>query len=86
LELLSHSFVFCAGLICGVTVAGVALIVVIVILACKMRLDLVLSNMWQYNTHYVEFKKNPQINSVIYTLTDHKHTDIHNVYLKSVLA
>jgi hypothetical protein len=36
-ELLSKSLVFCAGLICGVTTAGMVLIAVIAIIACTMR-------------------------------------------------
>ena len=40
-ELQSQSFVFFVGLICGVTVAGVVLIAVIVIATCKIRLEII---------------------------------------------
>ena len=54
---LNSTLVFFVGLICGVTVGGVILIAVIVIIACKIRLDLKL-----YWCMAIEFTNIKQIN------------------------
>jgi len=55
-----------------------------------MRLDLKFYLMYGYIIHMAlnlsKYKQIKQINSNIYTLTDHKHIDIHNISCKPVLA
>jgi len=71
---LNSTLVFFVGLICGVTVGRVVLIAVIVIIICKMRLDLKL-----YLCMAIEFTniKYKQINSDIYILTPITNTHIY---------
>ena len=53
---------------------GVILIAVIVIITCKMRLDLKLYLCMAIK--FTNLEKNKQINSDIYILTDHKHIHV----------